>query len=121
MEQDPTLRLKALRGALFKTRFFDVLWQTFLYELNKGLIGTRNENGISRVSAFYCQKGLIGTEDKRCLTYVTVPLLLKPLIGVLGRVMGKSSEAAVSRHDGAGKHISSSFQRLVSIKGPKLL
>jgi len=40
MEQDPTLRLKALRGELFKTRFFDVLWQTLLYQLNSALIGT---------------------------------------------------------------------------------
>ena len=33
---------------------------------------------------------------------------------------GKSSEAAVSRHDEARKQIPSSFQRLVSIKEPKL-
>ena len=40
MEQDPTLRLKAVQGELFKNRFFDVLWQTFLYQLNSALIGT---------------------------------------------------------------------------------
>ncbi len=33
------LRLKALRGELFKPRFFDVLWQTILYQLDSALIG----------------------------------------------------------------------------------
>ena len=64
MEQDPTLRLKALRGLLFKTRFFDVVGSMLLYQLNSALIGTEKWNGISRVSAAFSQIGLIGTEIK---------------------------------------------------------
>lgn len=40
MEQKPTLRLKALREKLFNTHFFDVPSQTFLYQLNRALMGT---------------------------------------------------------------------------------
>ena len=40
MEQDPTLRLKALRRLLFKTHFFDRLCRMLLYQLNSTLIGT---------------------------------------------------------------------------------
>ena len=64
MEQDPTLRLKALRRLTFKTCFFDRLYRMPLYQLDSALIGTEKWNGISRVSAPFSQIGLIGTEIK---------------------------------------------------------